>query len=360
MTHFWKKMHTVNTLNICQHGTDGFGHQIEGMLRLISLSLNSNARYMYNFKKQFTFEHSNININLLNSYLLNALELINDPTKKTIIDEGYNINYNETREFNTILQDDKGYANTIYCYDGVGNGSALPHNFEEIGEFKKSIPNLREAFVLQNKFLPKPSYHNKKNNIVCHIRLGDAVNQRVLDTGSIFNCIKQFQNNINNTITIHSNGNIDVLKSDNTNIYDKHVDVLQVFSDFIHADTLIINYSSLSIAAHLLADSNQLVICPNIAGPTFFQRILPKCIKISEYNTTNYNNKTYVWENSRIRFYSNGYIDEFGGGNYTKINDKIILANFGGRQHTIVFNDDCTEFMSTRNDDNYIVKGRLM
>ena len=38
------------------------------------------------------------------------------------------------------------------------------------------------------------------------------------------------------------------------------------------------NYSSLSIAAHLLADSKQVVICPKNAGPTFKHRILKKCI----------------------------------------------------------------------------------
>ena len=40
------------------------------------------------------------------------------------------------------------------------------------------------------------------------------------------------------------------------------------------------NYSSLSIAAHLLADDTQEVYCPKVAGPTFFDRILPKCKKI--------------------------------------------------------------------------------
>jgi len=44
-----------------------------------------------------------------------------------------------------------------------------------------------------------------------------------------------------------------------------------------------INYSSLSIAAHLLADKNQQVICPNKAGNTFSDRILEKCVTCNDF-----------------------------------------------------------------------------
>ena len=56
MISFWKKMNEFKSdnikLKICHHGEDGFGHQLEGMLRLISLSLNNKAEYMYDFKKK--------------------------------------------------------------------------------------------------------------------------------------------------------------------------------------------------------------------------------------------------------------------------------------------------------------------
>ena len=73
------------------------------------------------------------------------------------------------------------------------------------------------------------------------------------------------------------------MKSNNTIIHDSKVDVLKILSDFINSDILIINYSALSIAAHLLADTNQKVICPNNAGPTFKHRILSKCITCDEF-----------------------------------------------------------------------------
>jgi len=254
------------------------------MLRIISLSLNDKAEYMYDLKNKYTFEHSNFNIDLLNFYLLNALQTLSqDPSqKKTYEEKTYKVFLGENRTFENIIAHDVDYSNHIYCYDGVGCGRFLPSNFEHIDEVKKSLPQLRNAFVLNNPFLPKPSYDRTKTNIVCHIRLGDAVGTRHLDTNAMFEFIKKKQIDKNNCITIHSDGNVDFLKSDNTILFDRTTDVLQVLSDFIYADVLVMNYSSLSIAAHLLAHENQTVFCPNVAGPTFFHRILKKCIKISD------------------------------------------------------------------------------
>lgn len=278
----------TNKIKICHHGTDGFGHQLEGMLRLISLSLNDKAEYIYDLKKNFVFQHSNFDESKLNLYLLKSLDILKEldvlsiNSRQNTPSKEYKIIYNEYRTFEQIMQNDDNYSNNVYCYDGVGCGATLPSNFEYIEELKKSLPKLRIAFVLENPFLPEPTYKKTHNNIVCHIRLGDAVGTRILDNDAIFNYIKKIQEETTNNITIHSDGNIDFLKSYNTTIYDRNTDVLQILSDFINADTLIINYSALSMTAHLLADDNQCVFCPNVAGPTFFKRILGKCKKISQ------------------------------------------------------------------------------
>lgn len=255
-------------IKICQHGADGFGHQLEGMIRLISLSLNNNTiDYVYNLKKKFIFEHSNFNITTLNLYLLKALEILQlKHGKKITYDK---IIFNEKRPLQYLD------SNHIYCYDGVGDGSRLPSTFEHIDQLKKSLPELRRAFI--NYYLPKPSYSKDLINVVCHIRMGDAIGTRILDNNSIFEFIKQYDSRYN--IIIHTNGEIESI-SDNITIYDKNTDVLQILSDFIYADIFVMNYSSLSIAAHLLADDRQEVYCPKVAGPTFFERILPKCKKI--------------------------------------------------------------------------------
>lgn len=73
----------------------------------------------------------------------------------------------------------------------------------------------------------------------------------------------------------------------------------------------------------------------------------------------NLENKTYTWENSYIKFLDNFKMDAFGEGHYSFINSKNIIANFGGRRHNIIFNDDYTSFTSTRKRDFQIVKGKL-
>jgi hypothetical protein len=61
MRHY-NKWYVSKKVKICQYGTDGFGHQLEGMLRLLSLSINNKAEY-YNFDKVYNFEHTNFDIN---------------------------------------------------------------------------------------------------------------------------------------------------------------------------------------------------------------------------------------------------------------------------------------------------------
>lgn len=206
-------------------------------------------------------------------------------------------------------------------------------------------------------------------NVVCHIRLGDAIGTRVLDNDKIITFIKNIQKESGNRITIHSDGDIDSLKADNTILCGKNTDVLQILSDFVHADVFIMNYSSLSIAAHLLGHDNQKVFCPSVAGKTFYQRILRKCIKISSETTLSTKsfpsnnelcNKKYSWQKSSITFLENGQMNAFGKGTYTQQDTYIFQANFGGRIHTLVFNNDYTEFTSTRKGDGEKVEGQLM
>jgi hypothetical protein len=71
-------------------------------------------------------------------------------------------------------------------------------------------------------------------------------------------------------------------------------------------------------------------------------------------------NKTYSWGDSYIKFLDNLKMDAFGPGNYQIINAQNIIAIFGGKIHDICFNDDYTEFTSTRKDDLQIVKGKIL
>jgi hypothetical protein len=84
-------------------------------------------------------------------------------------------------------------------------------------------------------------------------------------------------------------------------------------------------------------------------------RIIQK-IKINQV----YLNTKYSWQNDTIIFLDNGKMNAFGQGTYTQQDTYKYQANFGGRIHDLIFNDDYTKFISTRQDDNLIVKCKLI
>lgn len=276
----------MQKVKIYQGGYDGFGHQFEGTLRLLSLAINKKATYFYDYMKKYSFDHNPRDSGILINYIKTGLKYLKSVDKcytSQIRNQPYNTSDGADRTFAEIIEKDLNYEQTIYLYDGVGSGQSLPPNFEVIAEMMPSLPLLRDAFVIHNHILPLSTYDKSFINVCCHIRLGDAVGTRVLDTEQLYNVIRHFQKqNTKYRVIIHSDENMDHLQFDNTVIYNKTMDVINVFSDFINADILIMNYSGLSIAAHLLGDTNQTVICPDNAGVTFKYRILEKCITCSK------------------------------------------------------------------------------
>lgn len=70
-------------------------------------------------------------------------------------------------------------------------------------------------------------------------------------------------------------------------------------------------------------------------------------------------NKSYYWGDNKISFLDNYKMNAFGNGNYRYINNDRIIANFGGRTHTIYFNNEFTYYISIRHDDFCIVQGNI-
>ena len=279
-------------IKICQSGKGSFSNQLEGMLRLLSHSLNNKAEYQTNYKKIFNFDDNNNNNfdkTKLEKYLLTSLNVLskNNSNYKDNNFEYFKEIYGDSRLYNSIVNDnnnDNECEQNIYLYDGIGNGNPLPPNFENSNEIMQALPKLRNAFVLKNTILPKPSYDNTKVNICCHIRLTDAIGRKIPDNENLCDIVKYFQKDNNtNRVIVYSNENTDYLKSENTILCNTNVDILQALSDFIHADILVTNYSSLSISAHLLAKETQQVICPNKASIVFYSRLLNKCIKAKDF-----------------------------------------------------------------------------
>lgn len=71
-------------------------------------------------------------------------------------------------------------------------------------------------------------------------------------------------------------------------------------------------------------------------------------------------NKKYSWQNSSITFLENGEMRAFGNGHYKETEKNIVEAVFGSRKHLLTFNEDYTEFISVREGDNEIVKGKII
>jgi hypothetical protein len=63
----------IDKVKIYQGGYDGFGHQFEGTLRLLSLSINKKAQYVYDYNKEFSFDHNPRDSDILMNYILEGL-----------------------------------------------------------------------------------------------------------------------------------------------------------------------------------------------------------------------------------------------------------------------------------------------
>jgi len=72
-------------------------------------------------------------------------------------------------------------------------------------------------------------------------------------------------------------------------------------------------------------------------------------------------NKKYSWEGHSLTFLEDGLVDNVVcKGTYCQKDTYTFQADFGGRTHILVFNDDYTTFKSTRRGDNAIVLGSLI
>jgi len=254
--------------NVIQYGEDGFGHQLEGTMGVISLHIVKKANYVFNYKRRYKFAHKNVDEKCM-EYMKKAMEqlLLLYPQDKI---------FNERKHKHEVWKIPKEInENVIYSLDNAF--------FEPTINLISSRDIMMNVFKNNNSYLPKPSYDINDNNIVCHIRLGDARSrQRELELQ--YKVISYYQKKyINSKIIIHTNGdNIPFEENENTKIYDTTVHVLQVLSDFIHANTLIIAESSLSIVATWLCDDKTEIIAPSYDRCNLKGRIRPGYVKYTD------------------------------------------------------------------------------
>ena len=238
---------------IKQIGSDGLGHQLHGLFTCLVLHGVRNYYFdSYSYlNNDFKFEHLNHDESVqAKQYLIECnMQFIKEYNLSPINYE----NYIFSHEIWKIPKNSENH--NLYGLDNVFFFDKIPElNEEEKKNIYKNIDVMKKFFI--NKHLPQNKL--KENNIVIHIRLGDAMttgrgcdistyNQKLLNLIDIFN-IKY----PNYNYYIHTDGEIDFIEKKmknlkiNYNIYNKNTKILDVLSDLINSKILVCGISSLS------------------------------------------------------------------------------------------------------------------
>ena len=264
-----KRVQSKPVPNIVQHGIDGFGHQLEGTMGAVAMHVAGKATYMFNHRRSYTFAHPNVDATC-ESYMRHAMTRLHEKypndrvlTNRKHVHEVWKIP--ETPDLAKIYSVDNAFYEPV---ENMVGARAL----------------LTDVFGSGNPHLPAPSYENANTgrNVVVHVRLGDAV-RRQRELPILFACVKKLRDaHPDHQFTVHTNGDVEEqLSHDRTTIHDKGVHVLQVLSDFVHADILVISDSSLSIAASWVVSDTCQIVAPSYKAANLQARIRPGFIHYS-------------------------------------------------------------------------------
>lgn len=275
----------MDTINIIQHGIDGFGHQLHGIFTTLVIHGIRNYNFDANIfiNKQFMFQHIyGEEAEQMKQYLIECIRLFKEDNK--IIDMRYN-NHIHAHEIYNIPSN--ASSSTIYSLDNIFFFNKLNFNEDDQKQHKYNIIKYKNYFI--NSLLPPSRLDN--NNIVIHIRMGDAVptgrgdsifklNKQVVKLMEIF-AIKYPMH----IIYIHTDDNIDFLYNKGFNFihYNKTTKLINVLSDMIHANILVCGNSSLSKVASFLGNKETIIIHDDNDQSMPDENV----IKISEYINSN-------------------------------------------------------------------------
>jgi predicted oxidoreductase len=225
-----------------------------------------------------------------------------------------------------------------------------PHFTLQIGLTNNNDNNSLNAILGSHLF----DYQNKYNSIDAKNKFAPLTNfdEKNIDPNLVYKLLnkKGYVYLFSNYLT-HGKG---ILHNDDNNV--RIALTLRIISKKSIIETNTHSHISKNIFTLGSSNSDSDTLCSkllwDIVQNNFKSIFINKSIDIS--------NKTYSWENSYITFLDNFKMDAFGKGDYTIIDKQNIIANFGGRIHNINFNNDYTEFISTRKDDLQIVNGKVI
>ena len=270
-----------NSCNIIQHGVDGFGHQLYGLLSVIVLHNINN--YIFNsevfLKKPFKFGHvSNDENEELKRYIIESVSLFSKNNKSY-----ENSNIKGIVHTHEIYKIPKNYdTDVIYSIDNAYYFDRINLNEHDTIKHGENIKNFTKYFK-ENKYLPDNRFTSK--TIVIHIRLGDAMNyeewrQKIDENNKkIIELCTIFKDKYpNHKIYVHSNGDPKFLEDYEYTFCDKDTKVLRFLSDVIHSDIFVCSPSGLSLVGTFLTNANTIIIPDNTK-----HSVPSNVIKISDY-----------------------------------------------------------------------------
>jgi len=245
---------------LSQKGEDGFGHQIFGMMSLISLTSNDvkYVPYLHDGK----FEHITPEEKIqLKDYIIEFYKKLGFkfpcdyseyPPKRILSRNRNNFNYDNTKDLD--------WSNHTHVFDNAWSQI-------DIG---KMVYNYGFYDSINNSKLVESKFDSNYTNIVIHLRGGDGATRffGTKQNMSILNLIiKKIKSEYPNYMfNFHTNDIIDKnllidIQVDRYKVFDKTTNILFTFSQMVHSDILVVGDSSLSIAASYV--NKGLVLVPS-------------------------------------------------------------------------------------------------
>jgi hypothetical protein len=251
-------------IHIIQHGTDGFGHQLHGLLS--AMILHDVGKYYFDAcafaNKKFSFDHIGPEESeTMKNYLISVTNAFNKNYKLTPIKY---TNYIHSHELYKIPA--RYDNNTLYSIDNAYYFDRIDfHDRKEKKKHTENIELMRKYFMTDA--LPPSRLHEK--NVVIHIRLGDAMTTGRGDSINAYNTqirklIEIFKVKYpDHHYYIHSDGDakwLAELIGDNVTLFEKSTPLITLLSDFIYANVFICGNSGLSKICTFLGNKTLTII----------------------------------------------------------------------------------------------------
>ena len=249
----------VNKINITQIGYDGFGHQLLGILSLISCE-TKNITYTP-IKHHYKFEHlSNEEKNL-------AGEFINNFLKKY-----FNIKELNNSKINIMSRNNNNFCIDTFNYHEYSNYNILGFDnawsTKNIGQYIKNKDFGKYILPL----LPSCNFDENYTNIAIHLRAGDGSNRAagILNINyiqQICSIIDILDKKYHAFFHIHTNAItlpdilVNKLKIVNHKIY-ININILETLSQLCNCKILLLGDSSLSIVSCYM-NKHELILSPD-------------------------------------------------------------------------------------------------